>query len=224
MPVTPLSSTERTTVRRLPERSRSERAELYAVLDEGIVCHVGFVTDRGPVVIPTAYCRIDDQLFMHGSPASYMLRNLEKGIDVCVSVTLIDGIVLARSAFHHSMNYRSAVVFGQAEVVKDLDTKASVLDSFVDHVLPGRSGESRSGNEKELRGTRVLALSLDEASVKVRSGPPVDDDEDMALGHWAGVIPIGLRVGTPIPDDLSEGPPPSSLTGFIARRGAGPCV
>lgn len=221
MPDAPLGSTNRTTVRRRPERARRDRAELYAVLDEGLVCHVGFANQNGPVVIPTAYCRIDDQLFIHGSPASAMLRTVGQGTDVCVTVTLIDGIVLARSAFHHSMNYRSAVIFGRAELVADLTIKAAVLDAFVDHVVPGRSGESRPGNEKELRGTTVLALSLAEASVKVRTGTPVDDEGDLELGFWAGVLPLSLHVGSPQPDDGTSGPPPQSVAAFARRRGAG---
>ncbi len=215
-----LSPTARTTVRRLPERQRDDRADLHAVLDEGLVCHVGFVaTDGTPVVIPTAYCRLGERLYLHGSPASRMLRSLKDGVDVCVTVTLVDGIVMARSAFHHSMNYRSALIFGRAEVVEDLDEKGRVLDGFVDHVLPGRAAESRPGNVTELKGTLVLALDLTEASVKARTGGPVDDPEDMDLGIWAGVLPIGLAVAEAEPDDGIVDPAPPSVAAFVDRRG-----
>jgi uncharacterized protein len=218
-----LSPTDRTTVRRLPARQRADRAELHAVLDEGLVCHVGFTAPDGtPVVIPTAYCRIDERLYLHGSPASNMLRSLKDGVDVCVTVTHIDAIVMARSAFHHSMNYRSAMIFGRAEVVDDLAEKARVLDGFVDHVLPDRAAESRPGNEKELKGTLVLALDLNEASVKARTGPPIDDPEDMALGIWAGVLPIGLAVGPAEPDEGITDPAPPSVAAFVERRGFRP--
>ncbi|MDH3752504.1 MAG: pyridoxamine 5'-phosphate oxidase family protein [Acidimicrobiia bacterium] len=214
-----LSPTERTTVRRLPERGRRDRTHLESILDEGFVCHVGFIHDGSPVVIPTAYCRVDQTLYLHGSPASRMLRGLKKGVDVCVTVTLVDGIVVARSAFHHSMNYRSAVIFGRAFEVVDVTEKRAVLDGFVDHVLPGRAAESRPGNEKELRATTVLAVPLTEASVKIREGGPIDDDEDYALDHWAGVLPLGTAIGVPEPDAGVDGLPPPSLDGFADKRG-----
>lgn len=216
-----LSPTERSTVGRLPQRARTDRDDLHAVLDEGLVCHVGFVAEHGPVVIPTAYCRLGEKLYLHGSAANSMLRNLKQGIDVCVTVTHLDGIVMARSAFHHSMNYRSAVVFGTAALVDDVAEKARVLDGFVDQVLPGRSGESRPGNEIELKATLVLSLDLSEASVKVRTGGPVDDDEDYALPHWAGVIPLCLSAAAAIPDNGVSDTPPPSVAAFLERHTPG---
>lgn len=197
----PAAPSDRATVRRLPERARYERRQIEAILDEGLICHLGFVGDGGtPVVIPTTYARDGDHLVVHGSPASRMLRVGRAGADVCLTVTLIDGMVLARSTFHHSMNYRSVVVFGRATEVTDLEEKARLLDLLVEHLVPGRTASARGGNEKELRGTLVLRLPLDEASAKIRTGPPVDDDEDMALPVWAGVIPVGLSPGAPIAD------------------------
>ncbi len=175
---------------------------MEAILDAGFVCHVGLVApDGSPVVIPTAYGRVGRTLFLHGSPASRLLRGAKAdGVEICVTVTLVDGLVLARSAFHHSMNYRSVVVFGRATEVTDLDEKAEALRAFVDHVVPGRSDEVRGGDEKELRGTTVLALSLDEASAKVRTGGPIDEERDMHLPVWAGVLPIPPVAGTPMAD------------------------
>src|SRR5947207_608035 len=180
--------TERTTLKRLPKRAEYDRATIYDILDEAFICHVGFNIDGKPVVIPTSYARIGDELYIHGSAASRMLRSLEQGIDVCVTVTLIDGLVLARSAFHHSINYRSVVVFGNAKAVDDLDEKSAALHAFTDHVVPERWEEIRWPNESELRATLVLKLSLVEVSAKVRTGPPLDDDEDYSLPVWAGVI------------------------------------
>lgn len=192
--------TERTKVRRLPKRGHYDRETIHAILDEALICHVGFVVDGSPVVIPTIHWREDDTLYVHGSSASRMLRSLKEGIDACVTVTLLDGLVLARSAFHHSMNYRSVVVFGKAREV-DGDEKLRALDSLVEHVMRGRSRDVRPPNEIEMRATTVLALPLDEASAKIRTGPPVDDDEDYALPVWAGVVPMKLTRGEPIADD-----------------------
>ena len=192
--------TERTTVRR-DERGSYDRALVHAVLDEALICHVGFTTERGPVVIPTIHARIDETLYLHGSPATRMLRTLAKGIDLCVTVTLVDGLVLARSAFHHSMNYRSVVVFGRAVPVKDLDEKARVLDRFTAHVAGAeRQAMLRPHTEKELRGTSVLALPLAEVSAKVRAGGPHDEPDDLDQPVWAGVVPLTLERGTPIAD------------------------
>lgn len=197
---------ERTTVKRLPKRGNYERETVNRILDEGFVCHVGFVVDNRPVVIPTGYGRLNDQLYIHGSAASRMLKTLREGIDVCVTVTLVDGLVLARSAFHHSMNYRSVVIFGQARVVEDEDEKMKALHAFTDHVMRRRWEESRQPNSNELRATMVLALSLVEASAKIRTGPPVDDEEDYELPVWAGELPLRLATGEAIPDPrLREG-------------------
>lgn len=192
--------TSRTTVKRLPKRADYDRASVYHILDEGFICHVGFVVDGQPFVIPTGYARVSDRLYIHGSAASRMLRELEKGIDVCVTVTLIDGLVLARSAFHHSMNYRSVVVFGRAAIVEDTEEKFAALRAFTEHIVPDRWSDVREPNEQEMKATLVLALPLEEASAKVRTGPPLDDEEDYALPIWAGVVPLHLAAAAPISD------------------------
>jgi uncharacterized protein len=193
-------STDRTQVRRLPKRAIYDREAIYRILDEGLVCHVGFVTDGRPVVIPTGYGRDGDTLYVHGSAASRMLRDLAKGVDVCVTVTLLDGLVLARSAFHHSMNYRSVVIFATATVVEDEPTKREALRAFTEHIAPGRWREVRPPTESELKATTVLAIPLEEVSAKVRTGPPLDDEDDYALPVWAGVLPLKLRPERPVAD------------------------
>ena len=192
--------TERTRLRRLPERGAHDAEIIRAILDEGLVCHVGFVHAGSPVVIPTAYARIGERLYLHGSSANRMLRSLRDGGEACVTVTLLDGLVLARSAFHHSMNFRSVVVFGRASEVCDPERKREVLRALLEHVLPGRSESTRAPNDTEMLRTLVLELPLDEASAKIRSGPPNDDDEDCALPHWAGEIPLRLVAEPPRPD------------------------
>ncbi|HEX8846723.1 MAG TPA: pyridoxamine 5'-phosphate oxidase family protein [Pyrinomonadaceae bacterium] len=192
--------TERTTLKRLPKRGNYERETVNKILDEGFVCHVGFIFEGRPFVIPTGYGRCGDQLYLHGSAASRMLRTLRGGVDVCVTVTLIDGLVLARSSFHHSMNYRSVVVFGRARVLEDEAEKMEALRVFTDHIMRGRWEEARLPNASELRATIVLSLPLDEASAKIRTGPPLDDEEDYALSVWAGVLPLNLTPGEAVPD------------------------
>lgn len=209
--------TERTTIGRAPERGSRDRSAAEAILDEGLLCHVGISTDRGPVVIPTTYARRGDELLIHGSPAATWLRSAGKGTPVCVTVTHVDGLVLARSAFHHSMNYRSVVVFGIAEPISDPDEKAAALDAIVEHVVPGRTGEVRPTRPDEIAKTLVLRLPLEEASVKVRTGDPIDEEADYDLeGIWAGVIPVTTTFGTPVADDrLPSGvPAPASATGY----------
>jgi uncharacterized protein len=193
--------TERTTLKRLPKRGEYDRERVYAILDEAFICHVGFVADDQPVVIPTGYGRIGDMLYIHGSAASRMLRTVGEGIHVCVTVTLVDGLVLARSAFHHSFNYRSVVVFGKARAVNRTDEKMAALRAFTEQVIPGRWDEARQPNESELKATLVLGLPLEEASAKIRTGPPIDDDEDYNLPVWAGVLPLRLIPGEPIDDE-----------------------
>jgi nitroimidazol reductase NimA-like FMN-containing flavoprotein (pyridoxamine 5'-phosphate oxidase superfamily) len=192
--------TERTTLKRLPKRGVYDRELVYAILDEGFICHVGFAVDGRPVVIPTGYARVDDHLYIHGSQVSRMLRTLAQGIDVCVTVTLIDGLVLARSAFHHSINYRSVVIFGRASTVEEREAKIGALLAFSEHVIPGRWDEVREPTEQELKATTVLSMPLVEVSAKVRTGPPLDDEEDYALSVWAGVIPLQVVAGEPIND------------------------
>jgi nitroimidazol reductase NimA-like FMN-containing flavoprotein (pyridoxamine 5'-phosphate oxidase superfamily) len=198
--MTVIATTDRTRVRRLPKRASYDRETIHAILDEALVCHVGFVIEGAPVVIPTIHWREGDTLYIHGSAASRMLRTLRDGVEACVTVTLIDGLVLARSAFHHSMNYRSVVVFGTAREVNGEEKERS-LQRLVEHIHPGRSAEVRPPNEIELKQTLVLALPLEEASAKLRAGGPVDDEEDYALPVWAGVVPLTLTRGEPIADE-----------------------
>src|SRR5215212_4394000 len=192
--------TERTTLKRLPKRAEYDRQAVYDILDEGFICHVGFAIDGQPFVIPTGYARAGDSLYIHGSQASRMLRAMSEGIDACVTVTLLDGLVLARSAFHHSMNYRSVVIFGRASVVEDKDEKLEALRALTEHIIPGRWAEVRWPNESEIKATTVLALPLAEASAKVRTGPPIDDDEDYEMSVWAGVIPLRVESSDAVSD------------------------
>lgn len=216
-----LTATQRSQIRRLPQRGEYECQVIYQILDEGLVCHVGFAVDGQPFVIPTAYARVGDQLYIHGSPASRMLRSLLDGIEVCVTVTLLDGLVLARSAFHHSMNYRSVVIFGTATTVQDTDQKLEALRAFTEHVVSGRWAEVRPPSRQELQGTLVLSLPLTEASAKVRIGPPLDDEADYSLPVWAGVVPIELLAAAPISDPrLQHGITlPTSVQDYTRIRG-----
>jgi nitroimidazol reductase NimA-like FMN-containing flavoprotein (pyridoxamine 5'-phosphate oxidase superfamily) len=195
-----ISQTPRTTLKRLPQRGSYDREVINPILDEGFVCHVGFAVDGRPFVIPTGYARVRDSLVIHGSQASRMLRTLGQGIDLCVTVTLIDGLVLARSAFHHSMNYRSVVVFGRATTIEDPAAKVEALRALSEHMIPGRWVDVRAPNEREVQQTTVLSLPLTEASAKVRTGPPLDDEEDYGLQVWAGVIPLRLVAEMPVED------------------------
>ena len=214
--------TGRSTLRRLPKRGEYGREGVYGILDEGFVCHVGFVVEGQPFVIPTGYARSGDTLYIHGAQASRMLRALKGGIEVCLTVTLVDGMVLARSAFHHSMNYRSVVVFGRAVAVEDAAEKLEALRALTEHLAPGRWAEVRQPTEGEMRATLVLALPLAEASAKVRTGPPVDDEEDYELPVWAGVVPLRVAAGEPVADPrLPPGiEPPAHVSNYArgARR------
>jgi len=196
----PYSPTARTRVTREPERAVYDRAAAYQVLDEGFICHVGFVVDNQPFVIPTGYGRSGDNLYIHGSAASRMLRNLDQGIAVCVTVTLLDGLVLARSIFNHSMNYRPVVVLGTAVAVEDSAEKLQALRALSEHILPGRWEESRQPNERELKATLVMRLPITEYSAKMRTGPPIDNEEDYSFLTWAGVVPLQMVAGSPIND------------------------
>jgi nitroimidazol reductase NimA-like FMN-containing flavoprotein (pyridoxamine 5'-phosphate oxidase superfamily) len=195
-----IRQTERTRLKRLPNRGAFDRETIYPILDEAFICHVGFAIDGQPYVIPTGFARIVDDLYIHGSSASRMLRNIAKGIDVCVTVTLIDGLVLARSAFHHSMNYRSVVVLGKATLIENAEEKYKALKAFTDHVIPDRWAEVRWPTELELKATSVLKLSIEEASAKIRTGDPKDDEEDYGMNVWAGVLPLEFKKGKAIPD------------------------
>ena len=192
--------THRTLLKRLPKRGSYDKEQVHSILDEGYLCHVGFVADGQPYVIPTLYARDGDRVYIHGSAASRMLRTLDEGADVCLTVTLVDGFVLARSAFHHSMNYRSVVVLGKARLIADPVEKMEALHRFTNHMVPGRWEEVRQPNEQELKATTVLALTLDEVSAKVRTGSPLDDEEDYSLPVWAGVVPVRTELGEPLPD------------------------
>ena len=196
----PSSPTARTRVVREAERAVYDRAAAYKILDEGFVCHVGFVVDGQPFVIPTSYGRAGDNLYLHGSAPSRMLRNLDQGIPICVTVTLLDGLVLARSIFNHSMNYRSVMILGTAVAVNDPEEKLEALRLLSEHILPGRWAEVRHPNEKELKATLVMRLPIEEFSAKVRQGPVVDDEEDYAFPTWAGVIPLTMVAGEPVAD------------------------
>jgi uncharacterized protein len=208
------SATPRTQVKRLPKRGVYDKTQVHSILDEGFICHVGFIVDGQPFVIPTGYARAGDKLYLHGSAASRMLRTLDGGVDVCVTVTLLDALVLARSGFHHSMNYRSVVVLGQARLLTDRNEKLEALRAITDHIVPGRWNEVRPPTDQELKGTSVLALPLEEVSAKIRSGPPIDEEEDYSLPIWGGLVPLRTQVGVPIPD----GRTPPGVAPFDTRR------
>ncbi len=212
-----LTPTERTTLHRLPARGSYERSTIHGILDEAFICHVGIATDTGPVVIPTTYGRVGDVLYLHGSPASHLLRTMKQGVDVCVTVTLVDGLVLARSTFHHSINYRAVMVFGTAVEVTDVAEKAVALAAIVEHIVPGRTADARPATDKEVRGTSVLALSLTEASAKVRRGGPADDNDDLALPVWAGVLPLTTTPGLPdaAPDLVADVAVPAYVERYV---------
>src|SRR5437764_4836318 len=222
--MTNFNPTSRTTLKRLPQRGTYEREVIYNILDEGLVCHVGFIHDGHPTVIPTAYGRAGDKLYLHGAKTSRMMSVLRDGAEVCVTVTLLDALVLARSAFHHSLNYRSVVIFGAASAVEDSAEKYEALKCFTEHVMRGRWREVRPPSKAELNGTTVLALPLEEASAKVRTGPPLDDEEDYQLPVWAGVLPLKTVAGELVPDPRlpDEIEPPaylqSCLGSFRQRR------
>jgi hypothetical protein len=207
--------TDRTRHRRLADRGSFDTTLIYAILDEALWCHVGFAIDGRPWVVPTIHARIDDRLYLHGAVANHMLRALDGGVEACVTVTLVDGLVLARSAFHHSMNYRSVMVFGLATRVDDADEKRAALDALVEHVVPGRRVDARPPSGAELRKTLVLRLPIAEASAKVRSGGPIDDEEDLAFPVWAGVIPSRVTFDTPIPEPDSAAPIPEYVRSYL---------
>jgi len=191
---------DRSKVKRLPKRGSQERAEIYAILDSNILCHIAYVIDGQPFVTPTGYWREGDRLYWHGSSASRMLRNQSQGLPVCLTVTHFDGLVLARSGFHHSVNYRSVMAFGRASRIDDPREKEAAVNAYVERVFPGRNCELRPVDAQELKGTTVLSMVIEEASAKVRTGPPVDDEPDYALPVWAGVIPIKQTFGAALPD------------------------
>jgi uncharacterized protein len=216
------SPTERTRVVREPHRGSFDRETIYKILDEGFVCHVGFTMDGQPYVIPTMFARVGDAIYFHGSAASRMLRGLSGGLGVCVTVTLIDGLVLARSVFNHSMNYRSVVTLGNATLVSETEEKIAALRAFTEKILPGRWDDARQPNEKELKATSILRLALSEVSAKIRTGDVQDDEEDYALPVWAGVLPIRLAASEPIRDGRCDTglAVPTAVSNFDKRLGA----
>jgi uncharacterized protein len=216
----PYVPTPRTRLVREADRAVYDREAAYRILDEGFLCHVGFVADGQPFVIPTSYGRKDDSLYIHGSAASRMLRQIKESVPVCVTVTLLDGLVLARSIFNHSMNYRSVVVLGKATLVDDPKEKIEALRLLSEHIIPGRWADSRQPNERELKATSVLQLPIEEFSAKVRSGPVVDDEADYSFPTWAGVVPLTMVAGTPIDDSriLPDQSVPEYARNYSRRR------
>ncbi len=216
------AASERTRVRRHPERGVYDPAAIHAIVDEAPICHVGFVHEGQPFVLPTTHGRRGDTVYLHGAAASTMLRGLARGLPVCVTFTLMDGLVLARSIYNHSMNYRSVVAAGTAVDVRGREEKLQALEAIAEHVMPGRWQDARQPSEPELKATRVLRLSLIEASAKVREGPPVDDEEDMSLPVWAGVVPVAIRLGAPEPaPEMAHG---AAAPAYIAARVAAAAV
>ena len=212
--------TARTRVLRESQLAVYDRAAVYQILDEGFICHIGFSVDGQPFVIPTSYGRLGDVLYVHGSAASRMLRSLSEGLPACITVTLVDGLVLARSLFNHSMNYRSVVVLGIASVVDDPVEKVKALHALSEHIMEGRWTEARQPNARELKATTVLRVPIQEFSAKVRTGPPVDDEEDYGFPVWAGVLPLNLVPGEPIADSRVTGRlvVPKYVTGYFRKR------
>ena len=210
--------TQRTRIVREPQRAVYDRDAVNQILDEAFLCHVGFAVEGQPYVIPTSYGRDGDTLYIHGSAASRMLRNLDKGVPVCITVTLLDGLVLARSVFNHSMNYRSVVVLGIATLVDDPAEKLAALRALSEHIIPHRWDDSRQPNEKELKATSVLRLPITEFSAKVRVGPAIDDEEDYSFPTWAGVIPLDTTVGAAIRDDRCEQNLPAYLKNYSRKK------
>jgi nitroimidazol reductase NimA-like FMN-containing flavoprotein (pyridoxamine 5'-phosphate oxidase superfamily) len=210
--------TPRTKLSRLPKRGAHDRGTIDAILDEAMVCHLGFVHDGRPAVIPTLHARVGDEVLIHGSAASRMLRTLATGVEVCLTATLIDGLVLARSAFHHSVNYRSVVLYGTARPLTEDDELEKALEAFTEKLVPGRWADVRWPTRKELKGTAALALPIAEGSAKVRTGPPIDDDEDYALGMWAGIVPMRTETLDPVPDPQLRDGDRATAVPAVARK------
>ena len=211
--MTEFQPTERTQFKRRPTRGSYDAETIFRILDEAFVCHVGFAVDEQPYVIPTTYVRVGDAIYIHGSAASRMLRMLAEGVQVCVTVTLIDGLVFARSAFHNSANYRSVVILGRATLVESPEEKLRAMEALTEHIMPGRWKEVRPTSDQELKAASVLRLALQEVSAKVRTGPPIDEEEDYQLPIWAGVLPLALSAGAPQPD--SHVPPGTAPPQYV---------
>ena len=213
--MTDFAKTEKNSIKRLPKRGFYDRETIYQILDEALICHVGFAASGQPYVIPINFARMDDTIVLHGAKASRLLKHIEAGHPVCVEVTIVDGLVLARSVFHHSLNYRSAVVFGTGRLIVDEREKLAALEAIAEHLIPGRWKEARLPNRKELNATSVVSIRIDEASAKIRVGPAVDEEEDYGLPVWAGVLPLQEMPSSPIPDELQSRDVP--LPGYIAN-------
>ncbi|HEX9385952.1 MAG TPA: pyridoxamine 5'-phosphate oxidase family protein [Anaerolineales bacterium] len=213
--MTDFTRTDRNRIKRLPKRGQYDRETIYRILDEALICHVGFVDKRQPYVIPINFARVEDCIVLHGAKASRLLKHVEAGHPICVEATIVDGLVLARSVFHHSLNYRSVVVFGKGRLIEDQQEKLAALQAVTEHLIPGRWREARLPNRKELNATSVVSIKIDEASAKVRVGPPVDEEEDYALPVWAGVLPLQETPLLPVRDEVqSENIP---LPDYVAR-------
>jgi nitroimidazol reductase NimA-like FMN-containing flavoprotein (pyridoxamine 5'-phosphate oxidase superfamily) len=213
--MTDFTHTDRNRIKRLPKRGHYDRETIHRILDEALICHVAFVEKRQPYVIPTNFARVEDRIVLHGAKASRLLKHIEAGHPICVEVTIVDGLVLARSMFHHSMNYRSVVVFGKGRLIEDQQEKLAALQAVAEHLIPGRWQEARLPNRKELNATSVVSIDIDEASAKVRVGPPVDEQEDYALPVWAGILPLREMPLAPIQDELQPAKIP--LPDYISR-------
>jgi nitroimidazol reductase NimA-like FMN-containing flavoprotein (pyridoxamine 5'-phosphate oxidase superfamily) len=218
--MTDYTKTDRNSIKRLPKRGHYDRQTIYQILDEALICHVGFMVDGQPYVIPINFARIDDTIVLHGAKASRLLKHVEAGHPVCIEATIVDGLVLARAVFHHSLNYRSVVVFGTGRLVTDAREKLRALEAVTEHLIPGRWQEARLPNQKELNATSVVSIRMDEASAKVRVGPPVDEEEDYTLPVWAGVLPLHETPLAPLRDELQpeEVPLPEYVAGYSRRR------
>ncbi len=215
------TKTDKTRIKRLPKRGHYDRETIYHILDEALICHVGFVEKRQPYIIPINFARMDDSIVFHGAKASRLLKHIEAGHPVCVEATIVDGLVLARSIFHHSVNYRSVVLFGKGRPVEDEEEKTAALKAVAEHLIPGRWGEVRLPNRKEMNATRVVSIKIDEASAKVRIGPPVDEPEDYTLPVWAGVLPLTEIPQSPVRDELlPEAIPLPDYIAHYSRNGA----
>lgn len=215
--MTEFTKTGRNRVKRIPERGHYDRETIYHILDEALICHVGFVEKGQPFVIPINFARVDDAIFLHGAKASRLLKHIEAGHPVCVETTIVDGLVLARSVFHHSMNYRSVVLFGKGRLIEDEQEKLTALKAITEHLIPGRWQEARLPNRKELNATSVVSIDIGEASAKIRVGPPVDEDEDYVLPVWAGILPLRETPLPPTQDELQSDdiPLPPYITGYV---------
>ncbi|MDD2922364.1 MAG: pyridoxamine 5'-phosphate oxidase family protein [Anaerolineales bacterium] len=218
--MTQFPKTEQNRIKRLPKRGHYDRETIYRILDEALICHVGFAENNQPYVIPINFARMDDTIVLHGAKASRLLKHIEDGNPVCVEATIVDGLVLARSVFHSSINYRSVVLFGAGQIIKDENEKMAALEAITEHLIPGRWSEARLPNRKEMNATSVVSIQIEQASAKIRSGPPGDDEADYALPIWAGVLPLQETASRPIRDELmtQEIPAPKYVAKYSRKK------